>query len=168
MKDNIQRLSEIVRECLQTLRPLHTSAEFDDKIALSEVLDKLIEAQGLIIGIQTTQQDVGNINERNELDPAEEQGWGEVSSKYKPFRLSSGCTVMVSREGGQSNYEKEWYCKHCFDSKKQSLLQPELRSIQFNCPTCTNKIWMDEKDETLFADANRRPPPFPDPGIMMG
>jgi hypothetical protein len=135
MNDLIQKLSALLRQSMQPIREIQKSAEFDAKLTLSEVLEKLIQAQGIVMDIQARYQDLQSSKDELDKRLAQYAQWTEDSSKYAPFRLKSGCTVIVLKEGQHTGYAKDWYCKHCFDNKRKSQLQAKSWCDYF-CPQC--------------------------------
>jgi hypothetical protein len=112
-------------------------------------MSNLIQSQGYLSDIQLSYQQVLDDNETARKRIMQYEQWAEDLSKYKSFRLKSGCTIIIPKEPDSSPYSKEWYCKHCFDNKKKSLFQPELGTITFICPGCNKTIFVtdDELEE---------------------
>ena len=157
----LRNLSKALREAIEPLIKIQKNAESDDKLILSHILDRLFDAQSITSDLQTSYQTI--VDEKNHLAQVlrDREQWSESASSYQAFRLSSGSTVMIPKEGNQRPYAAEWYCKHCFDNKKKSQLQPKTRSIIFMCPSCPSEIWMDSADEEKYNQANKRRPTPP-------
>ena len=147
MEKTILALNKALREVIKPLRELQKDAEFDAKLILSEAMDKLIEAQGLLSDIQESYQNTVDKNEELSNKVIQYEKWTEDSSQYESYRLYSGATVVVSKTGQGHASNKEWFCKHCFDNKKKSQLQTvPQRWYSLNCPACKTMISIDEKD----------------------
>lgn len=154
--DLIRKLSEAIRNCMSPVREVQKNSELDEKLVLSKVLESLIEAQGLIADIQAGYQDALNEKEQLVKQAKELQQWEKDALNYEPFRLASGCTVVVPKSVDTSPYLREWYCKHCFDNKKKSQLQPKLQSIVQFCPACKTEIWESSADQQEHNEAAHR------------
>jgi hypothetical protein len=147
MDKTILAINKALREVIKPLRELQKDAEIDAKLVLSEAMDKLIEAQALLSDIQGSYQDLLDEKEKLSQKIMQYEKWTEDESNYQSFRLNTGATVMITKEPNKSPYSKEWYCKHCFDNKKKSLLQSVPRnSFAFRCPECKIEIGLDPGD----------------------
>ena len=145
MNDLIRELSKLLRLVMTPLRELQKSAEFDSKLKLSEILENLIQAQGIVMDIQGRFQESQDSIEELGRKIEQLQQWSEDAAHYEPFRLKTHCTVMVRKEDGESGYAKDWYCKHCFDNKRKSILQSKSW-YQFFCPECKTEYIINQEE----------------------
>lgn len=151
MNETIVKLSKVIRKTIQSLRDQQKNTQDDElKILLSETIERLIETTGLITDIQNSYQTI--VEERYTLlkKVMKYDEWSDDKSKYKSFRLDSGCTVMIDRTSKKPAYAKAWYCKHCYENKKKSQLQPVYQLITLRCPECNKEVWLSEIDERKY------------------
>jgi hypothetical protein len=151
MNEHLQKLSKVIRDCINPLVKIQKTAEVDDKQILSEIIDKLTEAQANVSNLQTTYGEL-----ENKLKLIEQ--WQLDESKYESFSMFSGVTVIVTKDGNPSAYCREWYCKHCFGNKKKSQLQPDPKeNWQYFCPNCKTSYQLDSRDQEAYNKAHKYP-----------
>jgi Zn finger protein HypA/HybF involved in hydrogenase expression len=148
------KLSKSIRDTIKPLVELQKHAEVNDKLILAEAIDNLIQAQSLIASTQSYYQDILHDNEKLSNRIVQYEQWTEDLSNYESFRLLTGTTVITAKNSDISSYAKEWYCKHCFDNKKKSQLQPMPMVINtLVCPQCKTAYTQSDGDRTRSNNA---------------
>ena len=157
MNELIQKLSKAIRESTKPLVEIQKNAEVDDKQVLAEVLDQLIDAQGTIADLQTAYLSLSDSKDQSMKRVKELEAWHEDKKSYESFRFFSGATVVVAKAGEQSPYQKDWYCKNCFDDNKKSQLQPDpRRDWEYLCPTCKTAYQLNGRDQETYNEIHNQ------------
>jgi hypothetical protein len=162
--DLILKLSALLRETAKPLRDLQKNADFNEKMILSESVDKLSEAQDLFNSIREYYDTVLDTSENLSKEIMQYKQWTGELANYESFRLISGTTVIISKDLNISPYAKEWFCKHCFDNKKKSQLQPTQEfTKKLFCPECNTIFTQVDSDwsSTVKARAEQSGKPLP-------
>jgi hypothetical protein len=158
MDELIQKILNALCESMGSLREIQKRTEFNDKMIISEVLEKLMEAQGFVMDFQVAYQPLLSDKERAEQEIKEHKQSAENESQYEPFLFFSGSTVMVLKEGDGHGYTKQWYCKQCFDNRKESQLQVKPNTFwDYFCPNCKTLYYLNPQDQEAYNEVNQVP-----------
>ncbi|HKZ40826.1 MAG TPA: hypothetical protein VJ044_07670, partial [Candidatus Hodarchaeales archaeon] len=159
MNDLIKKLSEAINKTTASIRDRYKNThEDDDKLLLSDILNSLMEAKGLIVDIQEGYQSIVNEKKAIEEQAKQAKDWEQEKMQYEPFTFHPGATVMTPKEGEQSPYLTEWLCKNCFDDKKKSQLQPlPKQSWVYGCPRGKTPYPLNQKDLEANNEARNVP-----------
>lgn len=108
----------------------------DKNLAISEVINKLIEAQNKMLQMQHTIRELTDQIESN-------KSWDEERSKYELKEIDDKVYVYMERNDSNHNKPRPYFCTNCFLNKKISILQRShisLAGTNYECPACKSNI----------------------------
>jgi len=154
MKDIMIEIQLLVTACRRTLKSALKSADEETKEALERTLNDLDKCDSLLESLlrvySSSSKEIRNVTkEMIQMDQ-----WVTEKSHYKVFRLQSGWEVIIEKGGRKSPYEKDWYCKKCFENFKIVQLHLEEGLLNLSCTNgCEPKVRVTGEELELLKKA---------------